>query len=73
MTIPYLKFHSFFLCFADFADGLDFCLKLRDAGLLSRPAYGQIIRIAPPLVINEDQLREGLHILITTLNNYKKT
>lgn len=56
----------------DFADGWDFCLKLRDAGLLSRPSYGQIIRIAPPLVINEDELRKGINIIITTLNNYTK-
>ncbi|XP_043475975.1 ornithine aminotransferase, mitochondrial-like isoform X3 [Leptopilina heterotoma] len=56
----------------DFADGWDFCLKLRDAGLLSRPSYGQIIRIAPPLVINEDELRKGINIIINTLNNYTK-
>ncbi|XP_051170974.1 ornithine aminotransferase, mitochondrial-like [Leptopilina boulardi] len=56
----------------DFADGWDFCLKLRDAGLLSRPSYGQIIRIAPPLVITEEELREGINIIITTLNKYIK-
>ncbi|XP_034934199.1 ornithine aminotransferase, mitochondrial [Chelonus insularis] len=55
----------------EFANGWDICLKLRDNGLLSRPAHGQIIRISPPLVINEDQLREGLEIIKTTLLNFK--
>ncbi|KAG5308934.1 OAT protein, partial [Pseudoatta argentina] len=55
----------------EFAEGWDICLKLRDAGLLSRPAHGQIIRISPPLTITEEQLREGINILITVLKNYK--
>lgn len=59
------------LLFIEFADGWDICLKLRDAGLLSRPAHGQIIRISPPLTITEEQLREGINILTTILKNYK--
>ncbi|XP_043684912.1 ornithine aminotransferase, mitochondrial-like [Vespula pensylvanica] len=55
----------------DFATGWDICLKLRDAGLLTRPTHGQLIRISPPLTITKDQLEEGLHILTTTLKNYK--
>ncbi|EGI63286.1 PREDICTED: ornithine aminotransferase, mitochondrial isoform X2 [Acromyrmex echinatior] len=55
----------------EFAEGWDICLKLRDAGLLSRPAHGQIIRISPPLTITEEQLREGINILTTVLKNYK--
>ncbi|XP_046488931.1 ornithine aminotransferase, mitochondrial [Neodiprion pinetum] len=54
----------------EIADGWDVCLRLRDAGLLSRPAHGQIIRISPPLTITEDQLREGIHILTSTLLSY---
>ncbi|XP_011871225.1 PREDICTED: ornithine aminotransferase, mitochondrial isoform X2 [Vollenhovia emeryi] len=55
----------------EFAEGWDICLKLRDAGLLSRPAHGQIIRISPPLTITEEQLREGINILTTVLKSYK--
>nr|XP_031842770.1 ornithine aminotransferase, mitochondrial-like [Nomia melanderi] len=55
----------------DFAEGWDICLKLKEAGLLTRPTHGQIIRISPPLVITEEQLREGLHILTSVLNSYK--
>ncbi|XP_008559382.2 ornithine aminotransferase, mitochondrial isoform X1 [Microplitis demolitor] len=54
----------------DFASGWDICLRLRDKGLLTRPAHGQFLRISPPLVIKEDQLREGLDIIKTTLLNY---
>lgn len=54
----------------DMAEGWDICLKLRDAGLLTRPAHGQIIRISPPLTITPGQLEEGLHILTTTLQNF---
>lgn len=58
------------LLFIEFADGWDICSKLIDAGLLSRPAHGQIIRISPPLTITEEQLREGINILITVLKSY---
>ena len=34
----------------------DVCLKLRDNGLLAKPTHDHIIRFAPPLVINEEQL-----------------
>ncbi|XP_034179204.1 ornithine aminotransferase, mitochondrial-like [Osmia lignaria lignaria] len=55
----------------DFADGWDVCLKLKEAGLLSRPAHGQILRLSPPLTIKKEQIEEGLHILATVLNSYK--
>ncbi|XP_014469559.1 PREDICTED: ornithine aminotransferase, mitochondrial [Dinoponera quadriceps] len=55
----------------EFAEGWDICLRLRDAGLLTRPAHGQIIRISPPLTITEEQLREGINILTTVLKSYK--
>ncbi|XP_043278474.1 ornithine aminotransferase, mitochondrial-like [Venturia canescens] len=53
----------------EFAEGWNICLKLRDAGLLTRPAHGQILRISPPLTITEEQLREGLDIITKTLRN----
>ncbi|KOC59171.1 Ornithine aminotransferase, mitochondrial [Habropoda laboriosa] len=57
----------------DFAEGWDICLKLKDAGLLTRPAHGQILRISPPLTITREQLEQGLDILTTVLDNYKST
>ncbi len=44
----------------------DVCLKLRDNGLLAKPTHGDIIRFAPPLVINEQQLMECIDIIKNT-------
>ncbi len=41
----------------------DVCLKLRDNGLLAKPTHGHIIRFAPPLVINEMQIKEAANII----------
>ncbi len=43
------------------------CLKLAENGLLAKPTHGNIIRFAPPLVINEAQLHQSLGILIDTI------
>lgn len=39
------------------------CLRLRDNGLLAKPTHDDIIRFAPPLVITEEQMREGIDII----------
>ena len=43
------------------------CLKLRDNGLLAKPTHGNIIRFAPPLVMNEQQLHVCIEIIVETL------
>ena len=48
------------------------CLKLRDNGLLAKPTHGNIIRLAPPLVITEEQLRDCIRIIEKTVLEYKK-
>ena len=45
------------------------CLKLRDNGLLAKPTHGNIIRFAPPLVINKQQLLECVKIIKDTINS----
>lgn len=50
----------------------EICLKLMKAGVLTKPTHGNIIRLAPPLVINEDQLRDATDILIKVLNESAK-
>ena len=47
------------------------CLKLRDNGLLAKPTHGNIIRFAPPLVMNEEQLRNCVSIIIETLKTFE--
>lgn len=39
------------------------CLNMRDNGLLAKETHNNVIRFAPPLVITEEQLREGIDII----------
>jgi ornithine--oxo-acid transaminase len=48
------------------------CVRLAENGLLAKPTHGNIIRFAPPLVITEEQLRECVAIIITTLKEFEK-
>lgn len=48
------------------------CMALRDNGLLAKPTHGNIIRFAPPLVINEEQLLDCVAIIIKTLKQFEK-
>lgn len=49
----------------------DICLKLRDNGLLAKPTHGNIIRFAPPLVMNEAQLLDCVSIIKKTITEFK--
>jgi ornithine--oxo-acid transaminase len=48
------------------------CIALRDNGLLAKPTHGNIIRFAPPLVMNEEQLLDCVSIIINTLKQFEK-
>lgn len=48
------------------------CIALRDNGLLAKPTHGNIIRFAPPLVMNEEQLLDCVSIIIKTLKDFEK-
>ena len=41
----------------------DLCMLLKSKGLLAKPTHENIIRLAPPLVISEEQIREALKII----------
>lgn len=47
------------------------CLALRDNGLLAKPTHGNIIRLAPPLVIDEEQLDECCAIIEKTILDFE--
>ncbi|MEL1254009.1 ornithine--oxo-acid transaminase [Flavobacterium sp. DGU38] len=49
----------------------EICLKFKDNGLLAKPTHGNKIRLAPPLVITEDQIKECLAIIEKSLNHFK--
>ncbi|WP_447951920.1 ornithine--oxo-acid transaminase [Chryseobacterium koreense] len=48
------------------------CLDLMKNGLLAKPTHGNIIRLAPPLVITEEQLMECVAMIEKTVLEFKK-
>ena len=48
------------------------CLELKKQGLLAKPTHGNIIRFAPPLIINEEQLIECINIIKNVFGSYRK-
>jgi ornithine--oxo-acid transaminase len=48
----------------------DVCVALKDNGLLAKPTHQHIIRFAPPLVINEKQLRKAIDIIKKTITQF---
>ncbi|KAH0607640.1 uncharacterized protein H6S33_002674 [Morchella sextelata] len=46
----------------------ELCLLLKEKGLLAKPTHQNIIRLAPPLVINEEQIDRALKIFEEALN-----
>lgn len=58
--------------FGDHKTAYDVCLQLKDNGLLAKQTHGDIIRFAPPLVINEDQIHEACDIIEKVLLGLEK-
>jgi acetylornithine/N-succinyldiaminopimelate aminotransferase len=44
-------------------DHQQFAQKLREAGLFTAPAYGGVLRILPPLIIDESHVDEAMQVL----------
>ena len=47
------------------------CLKMASKGLLAKPTHGNIIRFAPPLIINKNQLDDCITIIISSLKEFE--
>ena len=56
----------------DSSTAWDICMKLAENGLLAKPTHGNIIRFAPPLVMNEEQLLDCVSIIIKTLKEFER-
>ncbi|WZL88794.1 ornithine--oxo-acid transaminase [Salinimicrobium sp. 3283s] len=56
----------------DSSTAWDICMKLKENGLLAKPTHGNIIRFAPPLVMNEEQLMDCVGIITKTLQEFEK-
>ena len=47
----------------------DLCMKMAENGLLAKPTHQHIIRFAPPLVITEEELREAVEIISSSIQS----
>lgn len=56
----------------DSSTAWDICMALKENGLLAKPTHGNIIRFAPPLVMNREQLLDCVSIIIKTLQEFEK-
>jgi len=48
----------------------NFCVALAENGLLAKPTHGNIIRFAPPLIMDEAALEECVGIIEQTFNQF---
>lgn len=51
----------------DSSTAWNLCLQLKENGLLAKPTHGNIIRLAPPLIITEEQLLDCVRIIEKTI------
>jgi len=56
----------------DSSTAWDICMALKENGLLAKPTHGNIIRFAPPLVMNKEQLLDCVSIIKKTLMQFDK-
>ena len=56
----------------DSSTAWDICMALKENGLLAKPTHGNIIRFAPPLVMNREQLLDCIAIITRTLRQFEK-
>ncbi|GAB4318496.1 MAG: ornithine--oxo-acid transaminase [Bacteroidales bacterium] len=48
----------------------DVCVEMAKNGVLAKPTHGDIIRFAPPLVINKEQLNEAIDLIETSIKAF---
>lgn len=56
----------------DSSTAWNICVQLKENGLLAKPTHGNIIRLAPPLIITEEQLLECVKIIEKTVLEFQK-
>ena len=49
----------------------DVCTRLLREGLLAKPTHGNIIRLAPPLVITEEQLLGAADVIVGVVMSFE--
>ncbi|WP_420601068.1 ornithine--oxo-acid transaminase [Flagellimonas sp.] len=56
----------------DSSTAWEICMALKENGLLAKPTHGNIIRFAPPLVMNREQLLDCVSIIRKTILEFDK-
>ena len=51
----------------------DICIRMKDNGLIAKPTHGNIIRFAPPLVINKEQIDESCQNIKKSILEYENS
>ena len=51
----------------------DICIRMKDNGLIAKPTHGNIIRFAPPLVINREQIDQSCQIIKKSILEYENS
>ncbi|KAB8265779.1 pyridoxal phosphate-dependent transferase [Aspergillus pseudonomiae] len=46
----------------------DLCMLMKEKGLLAKPTHENIIRLAPPLVITDDEIKKSLEIIAEAIS-----
>ena len=54
----------------DSSTAWEICLKMKKKGLIAKPTHGNIIRFAPPLVINKKEIDESCQIIRDCILNF---
>lgn len=49
----------------------DVCVALKENGMLAKPTHGDIIRFAPPLVINKEEIDFAISIIRKVMKDFK--
>ena len=59
--------------FAETVTAWQICMEMARQGLLAKPTHDNIIRFAPPLVINETQLKEACAVISGVFASFDKS
>ena len=49
----------------------DICIRMKNNGLIAKPTHGNIIRFAPPLVINKEEINKSCDIIEKSIIEYR--
>ena len=51
----------------------DICIRMKNNGLIAKPTHGNIIRFAPPLVINKEEINKSCDIIEKSILEYESS